>query len=76
MTLTQGTRVKFVDTPNGAGDIAHGTVSGPPVETSRGIYVPVWVDARPGGREGTNIWVHIDNVVAVTTEATTYGRRQ
>jgi hypothetical protein len=61
---TQGQPVKFLDGPDGAGDIAHGTVNGEPVTCAGGerTYLPVWVDSRPGGREGTTIYVNVKNI--------------
>lgn len=58
----QGQRVSFTDSTAGAGDLAHGTVNGEPFEHGGETFVPVWVDSRPGGREGTTVYVNLRNI--------------
>lgn len=58
-----GTRIRFVDQGDGNGDINNGVVNGESMTTTTGItYVPTWVDSRPGGREGTTIYVDVRNI--------------
>lgn len=59
----QGEQVTFVDQGDGGGNINNGVVNGESLTTTTGItYVPVWVDSRPGGREGTTIYVDVRNI--------------